>query len=50
MRIWKHDAALYQDGLYAFFDGLLRVETQRCQEDVGGMPLPGKRQVAPGMT
>jgi hypothetical protein len=24
MRIWKHYASLEQDGLYAFFDGLLR--------------------------
>ena len=42
MRLGKHDAALYQDNLDAFFDGLLRVETQRGQEDVRGMPLPVK--------
>jgi hypothetical protein len=41
---------LYQDRLDAFFDSLLRVETQRGQEDVRDMSLPSKSQVAPGMT
>src|SRR5688572_7591608 len=47
--IYPH-TSLHQDGLDAFFDGLLRVKTPRCQEDLRDMPLPGKSQVAPGMT
>ena len=50
MRRGKHDATLYQDGLDTFFDSLLCVETQHSQEDVRGMPLSGKSEVAPGVT
>ena len=41
MRVWKSDPVLHQHGLETLFDCLLRMKTERCQEDFRHLQLSG---------